>query len=103
MERWLLARSPLLLKFFDNVLGREVEVDFGGQECIMAQQALQRRQGDPFLDCRDGEGVPKYMRGDCTADTGAGSQPSTPNCTATRYLVVTTVRTRYPPKFSLAA
>ena len=29
MERWLVARSPLLLKLFDNVLGREVEIDLG--------------------------------------------------------------------------
>ena len=73
MERWLLARSPLLLKLFDHVLGREVEVDFGGQERVMAQQALQRRQGDPFLDCRDGKGVPEDMRRDRAADAGTVS------------------------------
>ncbi len=39
----------------------------------MAQQALQRRQGDPFLDCRDGKGVPQHVRGDGAADTGAVS------------------------------
>ena len=33
-------RSPLLLKLFDNVFGREVEVDFGRQERVMAKQAL---------------------------------------------------------------
>ena len=49
-------QSPLLLKLFDNVLGREVEVDLGRQQRVMAQQALQRLQGDPFLDCRDGKG-----------------------------------------------
>ncbi len=31
--------APLLLKLFDNVLGREVEVDLGRQQRVMAQQA----------------------------------------------------------------
>ena len=37
----------------------------------MAQPALQRRLGDPFLDCRDGKGVPQHVRGDGAADAGA--------------------------------
>ena len=52
---------PLLLKFFDNVLGREVEVNLGGQQRVMAQQALQRLLGDAFLDCRDGKGVSEAL------------------------------------------
>ena len=32
------ARLPLLLKLFDDVLGREVEIDLGRQQCVMAQR-----------------------------------------------------------------
>ena len=34
------SESPLLLELFDHMLGREVEVDFGGLERVMPQQAL---------------------------------------------------------------
>ncbi len=57
------------MKLFNNVFGREVEVDLGRLKRVMPQQALQRRQGDPFLDCRDGKGVPQHVRGD-----GAGTE-----------------------------
>ena len=33
-------QSPLLLKLFDNVLWREVEIDLGRLERVMPQQAL---------------------------------------------------------------
>ena len=36
--------SPLLLKLFDNVLGREIEVDLGRLERVMPQQALERHR-----------------------------------------------------------
>ena len=63
-----------MLKLFYDVLGREVEVDFGRPQRVMAQPALQRRQGDPFLDCRDGKGVSEYMGGDLAADAGTVSK-----------------------------
>ena len=33
---WWVEGLPLLLKLFDNVLGREVEVDLGRQQRVMA-------------------------------------------------------------------
>ena len=40
MERWLVARSPLLLKLLDHVLGGEVEIDLGRQQRVMPFFAL---------------------------------------------------------------
>jgi len=43
------------LELADDVFGTQVQVDFDGGEAVVAQEALERGEGDAFLDCGDGE------------------------------------------------
>jgi hypothetical protein len=60
--------SPLVSKFSENLLGRKIELDLGGGQAIVAQEALHGWQGDPLLDRRDREGMTQDMRGHRPAD-----------------------------------
>jgi hypothetical protein len=62
--------SPFLSKLPHHLLGREIEVDLGRGEMVMAQEPLKRRQRDALLDCRDREGVAQHMGGHGAADAG---------------------------------
>ena len=53
---------PLVDEFFDDVLGRKVQVNFPGGQVVVAEEPLQRRQRDPLLHGRDGERVSENMR-----------------------------------------
>ena len=52
----------------DDLLGREVEVDLGGGQPIMAEEPLQGWQPDPLLHRRHRKGVAQHVRRHRPAD-----------------------------------
>jgi hypothetical protein len=67
----VLRRLPLFPKLAHHLFRREVEVNLGRGQAIVAQEALQGRQRDAFLDRRDREGVAQHVGGHRPRDTGA--------------------------------
>lgn len=72
MKQKTVLGSPLFSKLRHHVCQGEVEVDLGGGEAVMTQEALQSRQGDPFLDGGDGKGVTQDVGHDRPANVSAG-------------------------------
>lgn len=64
---------PLLGVLIDDVRVREVQVDGGGAEPVMAENLLDGGQRNTLLNRQRGEGVPQHMRRHVLGDAGAFS------------------------------
>jgi hypothetical protein len=61
---------PLLGVLIDDMGVGEVEVNGGGAEAVMAEDLLNGRQGDAFLERRCSECMPQHARRHILGDAG---------------------------------
>ena len=66
-KKWNL---PFILKLPDCVLRREVQINLGGGQAVMAKEGHEGPGGDPLFDAVDLKGMAKDMGGDGLGDPG---------------------------------